>query len=63
LAEVLIRRTFERPPNPFVDGDCIAALTEADRETTAAQQAASPAGPAAPAPAPARRAPRIDVRA
>jgi hypothetical protein len=53
LAEVLIQRTFQRPPNPFVDGDFIAALTEADRELGAAQRAE---------PAPTQPAPRIDVR-
>jgi hypothetical protein len=30
LAEVLLARTFARPPRPFVDGDFLEALEHAD---------------------------------
>jgi hypothetical protein len=53
LAEVLIERTFARPPRPFVDGDFIAALTEAD-DAVAARSSQVPADGAGP---------QVDVRA
>jgi hypothetical protein len=43
LAEVLIQRTFEKPTQPFVDGEFIEALSHADddRPSVAAAAAAS----------------------
>jgi hypothetical protein len=35
LAEVLITRTFEKPTNPFVDGEFIDALEQADDKPAA----------------------------
>jgi hypothetical protein len=32
LAEVLLQRTFAKPPEPFVDGDLTQALSRADVE-------------------------------
>jgi hypothetical protein len=48
LAEVLLQRTFAKPPKPFVDGEFLKALEHADDEP--------PAEPAA-------KGTRIDVRA
>jgi hypothetical protein len=69
LADVLIQRTFAKPPQPFVDGEFIEALSHADDDqpsvaaTAAAASAqgdagagtpdAAPQGGPAPAPAPA----------
>jgi hypothetical protein len=54
LTEVLIERTFAKPPPPFVDGEFLEALEHADD--------ASPAGAAAEQPSPVDAPKTIDVR-
>jgi len=54
VAELLLQRTFARPPEPFVDADVILALTSAARADEEHVVAVPPA-PAA--------GPRVDVRA
>jgi hypothetical protein len=44
LAEVLLRRTFARPPEPFVDGEFLEALQHADDEPAATVQITRAAG-------------------
>jgi hypothetical protein len=44
LTEVIVARTFAKPPSPFVDGEFLEALEHADEE---AARAAGVAGPAA----------------
>jgi hypothetical protein len=65
LAEVLIQRTFAKPPQPFVDGDFIKALSHADDDHP--KVTAEPAEPdTAPATSPSSTATPgsiIDVRA
>jgi hypothetical protein len=43
LAEVLLRRTFARPPQPFVDGEFLEALERADDEPAATVEIRRPA--------------------
>jgi hypothetical protein len=43
LAEVLLQRTFARPPQPFVDGDFLEALEHADDQPAATVQIGKPA--------------------
>jgi hypothetical protein len=70
LAEVLIKRTFTKPTQPFVDRKLIEALSHADDDqasvTAAAATAAAATGAAHDAPPPASPAaahgPSIDVR-
>jgi hypothetical protein len=52
VAELLLKRAFARPPQPFVDADVILALSAAAHEEPVV----------APAPEP-RQAPRVDVQA
>jgi hypothetical protein len=67
LAEVLIKRTFTKPTQPFVDREFIEALSHVDDEqpsVTAAATTATGAAHDAPAPASptAHHGPSIDVR-
>jgi hypothetical protein len=43
LAEVLLQRTFARPPQPFVDGEFLDALEHADDEPAATLEIRRPA--------------------
>jgi hypothetical protein len=70
LAEVLIKRTFTKPTQPFVDREFIEALSHVDEDqppvTAATATAATGAGAAHDAPAPAsptaHHGASIDVR-
>jgi hypothetical protein len=44
LAEVLLHRTFAKPPEPFVDGELTRALASAGPAVTVAIQAAAESG-------------------
>jgi hypothetical protein len=61
LAAVLIRRTFDKPTQPFVDGEFIEALAHADDDrpsvTAVAAHAAAAAGSSGERPAAAATAP------
>ena len=46
LAEVLLQRTFAKPPEPFVDGELTRALASAGPAVTVAIQAAAESGSA-----------------
>jgi hypothetical protein len=41
LADVLIQRTFAKPPHPFVDGEFIEALSHADDDRPSVTAAAA----------------------
>jgi hypothetical protein len=43
LAEVLLQRTFARPPQPFVDREFLEALEHADEQPAATVQISRPA--------------------
>jgi hypothetical protein len=43
LAEVLLQRTFAKPPQPFVDGEFLEALERADDEPAATVEIRRPA--------------------
>jgi hypothetical protein len=43
LAEVLLQRTFARPPQPFVDGEFLEALERAEHEPAATVEIRRPA--------------------
>jgi hypothetical protein len=43
LAEVLLQRTFARPPQPFVDGEFLEALEHADDQPAARVEISRPA--------------------
>jgi hypothetical protein len=69
LAEVLIKRTFTKPTQPFVDREFIEALSHVDEDqpsVTTAATATGATGAAHDAPAPASptaaHGPSIDVR-
>jgi hypothetical protein len=69
LAEVLIKRTFTKPTQPFVDREFIEALSHVDEDqpsVTTAATGATATGAAHDAPAPASptaaHGPSIDVR-
>jgi hypothetical protein len=71
LAEVLIKRTFTKPTQPFVDREFIEALSHVDEDqpsvtTAATATGATATGAAHDAPAPASptaaHGPSIDVR-
>jgi hypothetical protein len=44
LAEVLLQRTFAKPPQPFVDGEFLEALEHADDEPAATVAITRPRG-------------------
>jgi hypothetical protein len=65
LTEVLIERTFAKPPSPFVDGEFLKALEHAGDERTRSMAPTTPGGSGA-GPQPDAReepAPQVDVRA
>jgi hypothetical protein len=65
LAEVLLQRTFAKPPKPFVDGDFLKALEHADDAEPTDATAPKPAAAknAEPPLAPVAKGSRIDVQA
>jgi hypothetical protein len=65
LAEVLLQRTFAKPPKPFVDGEFLRALEHADDAEPTDAAAAKPAAAkdAEPSIAPVAKGSWIDVRA
>jgi hypothetical protein len=66
LAEVLLQRTFAKPPKPFVDGEFLKALEHADDDAQPTDAAAAkPAAvkDAGPSIAPVAKGSRVDVRA
>jgi hypothetical protein len=64
LAEVLLQRTFAKPPKPFVDGEFLKALEHADDAPPTDATARKPAALATePAVAPVPKGSRIDVQA
>jgi hypothetical protein len=65
LAEVLLQRTFAKPPKPFVDGEFLKALEHADDAEPTDATASKPAAAkdAGTTIAPGAKGSRIDVRA